>query len=122
MIVAESGETRLDALQHAVAAFERGGIRLVGVVLNRQIARDGAGYYYGSTYEVKQESDKPAPLVPLAPLTGNGATSWLTADRSPSWAITIAPRATGQTLGGRTAPAQALGESRPSAEATDGHA
>jgi len=52
ILVCRSNKTRTDALRHAAHSVQQGGIRLVGVVLNRQKGQVGASYYgeyYGST-------------------------------------------------------------------------
>ena len=52
ILVCRSNKTRTDALRHAAHSVHQGGIRLVGVVLNRQKGQVGASYYgeyYGST-------------------------------------------------------------------------
>lgn len=46
LIVVRAGHTRRDALRHAAEALRQGDIRLLGVVLNRQRAKDGSEYYY----------------------------------------------------------------------------
>jgi capsular exopolysaccharide synthesis family protein len=51
MLVCRSHHTRIDALRHASHAAHQGGIRLVGVVINRLKGQQGASYYgeyYGS--------------------------------------------------------------------------
>ena len=51
MFVCYSHKTRLDALQHATRSVQQGGIRLVGIVLNRMKHQHGPSYYgeyYGS--------------------------------------------------------------------------
>lgn len=45
MLVFQSHKTRTDAVRHAAHAIHQGGIRLVGVVLNRQKGQQGASYY-----------------------------------------------------------------------------
>ena len=45
MLVCRSHDTRIDALRHASHAVHQGGIRLVGVVLNRLKGQQGASYY-----------------------------------------------------------------------------
>lgn len=45
VLVSHSGKTRTDALKHAADAIHQGGIRLIGVVLNRQKGQHGASYY-----------------------------------------------------------------------------
>jgi len=49
VLVTQSHRTRIDALRHSAQAVQQGGIRLVGVVLNRQKAKEG-GLYYGEYY------------------------------------------------------------------------
>ena len=51
VLVCQSHATRLDALRHSVRAVRQGGIRLVGLVLNREKQRHGTafgGRYYRS--------------------------------------------------------------------------
>ena len=60
VLVCHSHKTRIDALQHAAQSVHRGGIRLVGVVLNRQKGQQGASYYgeyYGAAAEPVVEDD-----------------------------------------------------------------
>lgn len=45
VLVVHSGKTRTDALRHAAHSIHQGGIRLIGVVLNRQKGQHGASYY-----------------------------------------------------------------------------
>jgi polysaccharide biosynthesis transport protein len=45
ILVVHSGKTRSDALRHASHSIHQGGIRLIGVVLNRQKGQHGASYY-----------------------------------------------------------------------------
>lgn len=45
LLVCQSHKTRIDALGHAAHAVRQGGIRLVGVVINRQKGQQGASYY-----------------------------------------------------------------------------
>jgi len=45
VLVSHSGRTRIDALRHAANSIHQGGIRLIGVVLNRQKGQHGASYY-----------------------------------------------------------------------------
>ncbi len=45
VLVTYSGKTRTDALKHAAHSIHQGGIRLIGVVLNRQKGQHGASYY-----------------------------------------------------------------------------
>jgi non-specific protein-tyrosine kinase len=52
VLVCQSHRTRIDAFRHAASSVQQGGMRLVGVVLNRQKAKEGAlyyGEYYSST-------------------------------------------------------------------------
>jgi non-specific protein-tyrosine kinase len=49
VMVCRSHKTRLDAVRHAAHSVQQGGIRLVGVVLNRQKGQKGA-FYYGEYY------------------------------------------------------------------------
>lgn len=52
VLVCRSHKTRTDALRHAAHSVHQGGIRLVGVVVNRQRGQHGASYYgqyYGTT-------------------------------------------------------------------------
>lgn len=62
MIVAHSGKTRIDALRHAAHSVHQGGMRLVGVVLNRQKGQRGASYY-GEYYGAAQ-TPTPSPSPP----------------------------------------------------------
>lgn len=51
VLVCRSHKTRTDALRHAAHSVHQGGIRLVGLVVNRQQGQHGASYYgqyYGS--------------------------------------------------------------------------
>lgn len=51
VLVCQSHATRIDALRHSVRAVRQGGIRLVGLVLNRQKGQQGSTYrggYYGT--------------------------------------------------------------------------
>jgi succinoglycan biosynthesis transport protein ExoP len=45
LLVCQSHKTRTDALRHAAHSVRQGGIRIVGVVLNRQKGQQGATYY-----------------------------------------------------------------------------
>ncbi len=45
VVVCHSHQTRTDAVRHATHLIHHGGIRLVGVVLNRQRGQQGASYY-----------------------------------------------------------------------------
>jgi non-specific protein-tyrosine kinase len=50
LIVCQSSRTRIDALRHAAESLHQGGVRVIGVVLNRQKRQAGASYhgeYYG---------------------------------------------------------------------------
>ena len=52
VLVCRSHKTRTDALRHAAHSVHQGGIRLVGLVVNRQRGQQGASYYgeyYGTT-------------------------------------------------------------------------
>jgi non-specific protein-tyrosine kinase len=52
ILVCRSHKTRVDAMRHAASAVHQGGIRLVGLVVNRQKGQHGASYYgeyYGTT-------------------------------------------------------------------------
>ena len=44
-VVCHSHKTRTDSLRHAAHLIHHGGIRLVGIVLNRQRGQQGASYY-----------------------------------------------------------------------------
>lgn len=73
ILVGQSGETRLDAFRHAVEAFEQGGIRLVGVVVNRQTDRDSAGYTYGTYYGLDQAAHRDGqPTAPPVHVSSEG--------------------------------------------------
>jgi non-specific protein-tyrosine kinase len=51
LLVCQSSKTRSDTLRHAAQSLHRGGVRVVGVVLNRQKRQSGASYhgeYYGA--------------------------------------------------------------------------
>lgn len=50
LLVCRAGRTRRDALRRAAASFHQGGIRLVGIVLNQQKARDETAYNYHGYY------------------------------------------------------------------------
>jgi capsular exopolysaccharide synthesis family protein len=54
MFVCQSHKTRLDTLIHAAKAANQGGIRVVGVVMNRLKGQKGATYY-GDYYAAKSE-------------------------------------------------------------------
>jgi capsular exopolysaccharide synthesis family protein len=45
VMVTRSHKTRKEAVMHAANAIQQGGIRLIGVVLNRQKGQQGASYY-----------------------------------------------------------------------------
>ncbi len=45
VLVCFSNRTRIDAVQHSVQSIRQGGIRLIGVVLNRTKKQQGASYY-----------------------------------------------------------------------------
>lgn len=45
IVVCRSHHTRTDAVRHAAHLIHQGGIRLVGIVLNRQRGQQGASYY-----------------------------------------------------------------------------
>jgi capsular exopolysaccharide synthesis family protein len=45
VMVCRSHKTRKEAMQHAALAVHQGGIRLIGVVLNRLKGQQGASYY-----------------------------------------------------------------------------
>jgi capsular exopolysaccharide synthesis family protein len=49
ILVCHSNKTRIDTLRHAAESIHQGGIRLIGVVLNRQKGQV-AGSYYGEYY------------------------------------------------------------------------
>lgn len=53
VLVSYSGKTRTDALRHAAHSIHQGGIRLIGVVLNRQKGQHGASYYGAATTSTK---------------------------------------------------------------------
>jgi succinoglycan biosynthesis transport protein ExoP len=57
VLVCYSNKTRLDQLAHAAQAIRQGGIRLIGVVLNRTKKQQGATYYgeYYSGSDVRQK-------------------------------------------------------------------
>jgi capsular exopolysaccharide synthesis family protein len=64
MFVCFSHKTRLDALQHATRSVQQGGIRLVGIVLNRMKHQHGPTYY-GEYYRPTAESrPQAAPASP----------------------------------------------------------
>lgn len=50
LLVAQSGQTRRDALRHSSEALHKGNLRLLGIVLNQQRSKDGVGYYYYEGY------------------------------------------------------------------------
>jgi capsular exopolysaccharide synthesis family protein len=52
LLIAQSGRTRSDTLRHAARSINQGGVRLVGVVLNRIKGQRGASYY-GEYYASK---------------------------------------------------------------------
>lgn len=52
LLVAQSHKTRTDTLRHAAHSVNQGGVRLVGVVLNRLKGQRGASYY-GEYYAAK---------------------------------------------------------------------
>lgn len=59
VLVTYSGKTRTDALKHAAHSIHQGGIRLIGVVLNRQKGQHGASYYgeyYGAATTAKTKA------------------------------------------------------------------
>jgi len=52
VLVCRSHKTRLDAMRHVAHSVHQGGIRLIGLVVNRQRGQQGATYYgeyYGTT-------------------------------------------------------------------------
>lgn len=54
ILVCHANKTRTDALRHAAQSIHQGGIRLIGVVLNRQKGQMASSYYgeyYGSSAE-----------------------------------------------------------------------
>lgn len=54
LIVCQSSRTRIDALRNAAESLHHGGVRVIGVVLNRQKRQAGASYrgeYYGPAVE-----------------------------------------------------------------------
>jgi Mrp family chromosome partitioning ATPase len=58
ILVCFSNKTRLDQVTHAVQGIKQGGIRLIGVVLNRTRKQQGATYYgeyYSGTGPTKQD-------------------------------------------------------------------
>ncbi len=55
VLVCRSHKTRIDALRHAANSVHQGGIRLVGLVVNRQRGQPGASYY-GSYYGSKSSA------------------------------------------------------------------
>ena len=61
VLVCRAGHTRLDALRRSATAVHHGTVRVVGVVLNQQTARDASEYYYYSGY---YGSDTGAPSGP----------------------------------------------------------
>ena len=64
VLVCHSNKTRVDALREAAQSVHQGGIRLVGVVLNRQKGQRGSsyyGHYYGSE---ESQSASAAAAVP----------------------------------------------------------
>jgi non-specific protein-tyrosine kinase len=59
MLVIQSHKTRTDAVRHAASSIHQGGIRLVGVVINRQKGQQGASYYgeyYGADVQTRGAS------------------------------------------------------------------
>lgn len=60
VLVCYSGKTRIDQLTHAAQSVKQGGIRLIGVVLNRTKKQQGATYYGDYYYHA---NDKSAPPV-----------------------------------------------------------
>lgn len=50
ILLCRAGQTRLDALQRAVATVRQDSIRVLGVVVNDIQNRNDAGYYYGDYY------------------------------------------------------------------------
>ncbi len=50
IIVCQSHKTRTDAIRHTANSLHQGGIRVIGVVLNRQKGQQGSTYYYGTPY------------------------------------------------------------------------
>ena len=66
VLVSLSHTTRIDAVRHAAQAVHQGGIRLVGMVINRQKGQRGASYYgeyYGpvTAPESEEPARRPAP-------------------------------------------------------------
>jgi non-specific protein-tyrosine kinase len=59
ILVCHSNKTRIDSLRHAAESIHQGGIRLIGVVLNRQKGQQ-AGSYYGEYYG-SATTETPAP-------------------------------------------------------------
>lgn len=63
MLVCQSHKTRTDALRHAAHAVQQGGVRLVGIVLNRQKGQHGASYY-GEYYGERPETSASSTIAP----------------------------------------------------------
>ncbi len=59
VLVCFSGKTRLDQLAHAADSVKQGGIRLIGVVLNRTKKQQGATYYGDYYYHANEASAAP---------------------------------------------------------------
>lgn len=57
VMVCFSNKTRLDAVHHSAQAVKQGGIRLIGVVLNRTKNQKGASYYGDYYYSAAPESE-----------------------------------------------------------------
>lgn len=66
MFVCHSHKTRLEALQHATRAVQQGGIRLVGIVLNRMKHQHGPSYY-GEYYGTAMAHPAAADAAATAP-------------------------------------------------------
>jgi Mrp family chromosome partitioning ATPase len=64
ILVCLSNKTRTDHLNHASQAIKQGGIRLIGVVLNRTKKQQGATYYgeyyYGSSDKTDAQTQSAA--------------------------------------------------------------
>lgn len=58
LVVCRANQTRIEALQATASSIHQGGIRLVGVVLNRLKGQQGAAYYYGEYYGTASPSSE----------------------------------------------------------------
>jgi capsular exopolysaccharide synthesis family protein len=58
VLVCFSNKTRLDHLSHAAQSIRQGGIRLIGVVLNRTKKQQGASYYGDYYYQSSTKSSE----------------------------------------------------------------